>query len=80
MELTERLKNSLYVDDLVTGEANNNKVLELYPKSNSIMQRGEFNLRKWNTSLTVVRGNQPINRRSDAPICIRRRKVHHRRR
>ena len=55
MELIKRLKNSLYVDDLVTGEANNNKVLELYSKSKSIMQRGGFNLRKWNTNSTVVR-------------------------
>ena len=62
MELIERLKNSLYVDDLVTGEANNDKVLDLYSTSKSIMQRGGFNLRKWN--------NQPINRRGDAPICI----------
>ena len=54
MELIKRLKNSLYVDDLVTGEANN-KVLELYSKSKSIMQRGGFNLRKWNTNSTVVR-------------------------
>ena len=33
LELIEQLKNSLYVDDLVTGEANNDKVLELYSKS-----------------------------------------------
>ena len=63
MELIERLKNSLYVDDLVTGEANNDKVLDLYSKSKSIMQRGGFNLRKWNTNSTVVR--EAINRSTE---------------
>ena len=63
MELIERLKNSLYVDDLVTGEANNDKVLDLYSKSKSIMQRGGFNLRKWNTNSTVV--GEAINRSTE---------------
>lgn len=55
IELIERLKNSLYVDDLVTGEANDNEMLDLYLKSKSIMQRSGFNLRKWNTNSTIVR-------------------------
>ena len=63
MELIERLKNSLYVDDLVTGEANDDEVLDLYSKSKSIMQRGGFNLRKWNTNSTVVR--EAINRSTE---------------
>ena len=48
------------MDDLVTGEANDNEVLDLYSKSKSIMQQGGFNLRKWNTNSTVVR--EAINR------------------
>ena len=60
MELIEWLKNSLYVDDLVTGEANDNEVLDLYSKSKSIIQQGGFILRKWNTNSTVVR--ETINR------------------
>ena len=60
MELIERLKNSLYVDDLVTGGANDDEVLDLYLKSKSIMQRGGLNLRRWNTYSTVVR--EAINR------------------
>ena len=80
MELIERLKNSLFVNDLVTGDANDDEVLDLYSKSKSIMQRGGFNLQKWNTNSTVVR--EAINRstESDAPMCIRRREVRHRRR
>ena len=38
MELIKRLNNSLYVDDLVTREANDDEVLDLYSKSKSIMQ------------------------------------------
>ena len=53
-ELIERLKNSLYVDDLVTGEENEAKALDLYSRSKSIMKRGGFNLRKWNTNSRVV--------------------------
>lgn len=53
-ELIERLKNSLYVDDLVTGEENEAKALDLYSRSRSIMKRGGFNLRKWNTNSRVV--------------------------
>ena len=63
MELIEWLKNSLYVNDLVTGEANDNEVLDLYLKSKSIMQQGGFNLRKWNTNSTVVL--EAINRSTE---------------
>ena len=63
MELIERLKNSLYVDDLVTGGANDDEVLDSYSKSKSIMQRVGFNLRKWNTNSTIVR--EAINRSTE---------------
>ena len=52
-ELVEHL-NSLYIDDLVIGEATDEKVLDLYSKSKSIMHWGAFNLRKWNTNSMVV--------------------------
>ena len=53
-ELIERLKNSLYIDYLVTGKENEAKALDLYSRSKSIMKRGGFNLRKWNTNSRVV--------------------------
>ena len=59
-EFIEALKNSLYVDDLVTGEENEAKTMDLYMKSNSVMQRGGFNLRKWKTNSKVVQ--DAINR------------------
>ena len=59
-EFIEALKNSLYVDDLVTGEENEAKTMDLYMKSKSVMQRGGFNLRKWKTNSKVVQ--DAINR------------------
>ena len=59
-EFIEALKNSLYVGDLVTGEENEAKTMDLYMKSNSVMQRGGFNLRKWKTNSKVVQ--DAINR------------------
>ena len=53
-DLIEMLKNSLYVDDLVTGERSEAEALELYSKSRVIMQRGVFNLRKWRTNSRIV--------------------------
>ena len=44
------LKNSLYVDDLITGEESDDKAFELSVKAKSIMKRGAFNLRKWKTN------------------------------
>ena len=59
-EFIEALKNSLYVDDLVTGEENEAKTMDLFMKSKSVMQRRGFNLRKWKTHYKVVQ--DAINR------------------
>lgn len=53
-ELIELLKNSLYVDDLVTGEATETTAIELSSKSKKVMHRGRFNLRKWKTNSQIV--------------------------
>ena len=62
-DFIQLLKNSLYVDDLVTGEEDEMKTLELYSRSKSIMQRGGFNLRKWKTNSRIVQ--EAINRSDD---------------
>ena len=59
----ELLKKSLYVDDLVTGEGDEAKALELCSKSKSLMQRGGFNSRKWKTNLKIVQ--EAINGMND---------------
>ena len=60
----ELLKKSLYVDDLVTGEGDEAKALELCSKSKSLMQRGGFNLRKWKTNSKIVQ--EAINGMNDS--------------
>ena len=60
----ELLKKSLYVDDLVIGEGDEAKALELFSKSKSLMQRGGFNLRKWKTNSKIVQ--ETINGMNDS--------------
>ena len=49
-EIAELLKDSLYVDDLITGEENDAKAFNVYKKSKDIMSKGGFNLRKWRSN------------------------------
>lgn len=49
-ELVKLLEESLYVDDLITGEINDERAYEIYKKSKEIMSKGGFNLRKWNSN------------------------------
>ena len=48
-EMYELLRKSLYVDDLLTGEENDENSFVVYQKS-KIMASGGFNLRKWNSN------------------------------
>lgn len=50
------MEQSLYVDDLVSGGATEQEAFEVYKSSKWILQRGGFNLRKWNTNSTALRG------------------------
>lgn len=50
-------------DDLVTGEGDEAKALELCSRSKSLMQRGGFNLRKWKTNSKIVQ--EAINGMND---------------
>ena len=49
-KMYELLRKSLYVDDLLTGEENDENGFIVYQKSNKIMASGGFNLRKWNSN------------------------------
>ncbi|CAB4012094.1 Hypothetical predicted protein, partial [Paramuricea clavata] len=49
-EIVEMLKDSLYVDDFITGEENDAKAFNVYKKSKEIMAKGGFNLRKWHSN------------------------------
>jgi len=48
--MAEMLKNSLYVDDLITGDDNEKAAFAIYKKSKVIMAEGGFRLRKWNSN------------------------------
>ena len=49
-ELMRQLKNSFYVDDLVTGATNVDAAIEFFKKSREIMAAGGINLRKWKSN------------------------------
>ena len=63
-DLIEFLKNSLYVNDLVTGKDSTGDTLELCEKSKSTTQQGGFNLQKWRTNSRAVQ--EAINRSVDS--------------
>ena len=48
LEMAALLEKSLYVDNLLSGAENHEKILEIYDKSKKIMASRGFNLRKWN--------------------------------
>jgi hypothetical protein len=49
-EMVEHLRESLYVDDLVSGALNDGKAFQIYEESKEIMSTGGFNLRKWHSN------------------------------
>ena len=49
-EMFELFRKSLYVDDLLTGQENDEKGLIVYQKSKKMMASGGFNPRKWNSN------------------------------
>jgi len=49
-EVVNCLKNSLYVDDFVSGAENEETAFQIYKDAKGIMSAGGFNLRKWNSN------------------------------
>ena len=49
-EIVDMIKDSLYVDNFVSGEDCEEKALKMYTEAKSIMSQGGFNLRKWNSN------------------------------
>ena len=49
-EMVELLEQSFYVDDLLTGECNDEKAPFVYHRAKKLMAEGGFNLRKWKTN------------------------------
>ena len=53
--VVERLKDDMYVDDLVSGTDGLGEAKVLYEKSRSIMSEAGFDLRKWETNSHELR-------------------------
>ena len=58
-EIVQQIKQSLYVDDFVSGTQTIDEAINLYKKSKSLMADGGFNLRKWHTNSALL--NAEIN-------------------
>ena len=49
-EVTQAIRDSLYVDDLVCGKSSVEKAFKIYCSAKQIMLEGGFNLRKWHSN------------------------------
>ena len=49
-DVIQTIRDSLYVDDLVCGEATVEKACKTYRSTKQMMLEGGFNLRKWNSN------------------------------
>ena len=55
-EFVQKVLESFYVDDLVSGESTVEKAFQLYDKTKSRMAQGGFKLRKWLTNSNLLEG------------------------
>jgi hypothetical protein len=53
-EIVPTLKESFYVDDLITGAWDDSGAVEIYEKANKMTKDGGFNLRKWTSNSTTL--------------------------
>ena len=51
----QKLKDSFYVDDLISGEQSDQKTVELYRDAKQTLLAGGFRLCKWLTNSDTVR-------------------------
>ena len=52
--IPQLLKKSLYVDDFAGGADNDQEALDIYEKSQDVMKKGGFVLRKWNSNSKIL--------------------------
>ena len=60
-ELIERVKDDMYVDNLVTGGESSSEVDEINGDSVKLLQRGGFKLHKWHSSEQALETNDSVN-------------------
>ena len=68
-ETVKCLRDSLYVDDFVSGADDNEKAFKLYGESKEILSEGGFNLRKWRSnSEELMKSIGPIEGNTSSSI------------
>ena len=60
-ELIERVKDDMYVDNLVTGGESTSEVDKIKSDSINLFQRGGFKLHKWHSNEQALETNDSIN-------------------
>lgn len=74
-EVADVLRNSFYVDDLVTGTATEEEAIKLYHDAKSIMQNAGMTLREWTTNSQALRDvllQEEANPENTTPILEQR--------
>ena len=66
-KLVDAIEGSLYVDDLLTGEKNDDRAFQVYKNSKKLMSQG-FNLRKWNSNSPTLLANIKEAEDQTAPV------------
>ena len=60
-ELIERVKNDMYVDNLVTGGESTSEVDKIKGDSVNLFRRGSFKLHKWHSNEQALETNDLVN-------------------
>ena len=58
-EVAEKVRDDMYVDDLVTGEESITEFKKLKSDLSIYSSKGGFKLRKWHSNKTILETNDP---------------------
>ena len=61
LELIERLKDGMYVDDLVSGGESTSEVDKIKGDSVDLSQRGDFKIYKWHSNEQALETSNSVN-------------------
>ena len=66
--LVEKLTNSMYVDDVISGAQSEEEAYQLYSTSKKILKQGGFNLRKFTTNSSSLQQRINIAKETDGVV------------
>lgn len=67
-DLANKLKNNIYMDNLITGTQDVSEAINLYKYSKKMFKEASMNLREWSTSRKEVNGNIAEEDRADGEV------------